>query len=494
MTRRADAAALATVDAAAPARTGARSYVHGSGAVTREQRRDLRDAMKAGRTARMRQAAAEHVDRVQSIAAATGREITATDWLLSSDWTDVEGERIDARAVLADAEQAAAHTGRNRGRYSDRNAARMTHRDAASLAAYAARCMARMSRPAMSDDEQQDAELDALAALLERGHGTFPRWDALTPSADAEQAGYDQTAERSRWRGWAYLTARAMSRTRHERLTAEQAADFSDPGEDAPTAEQAAAHAAELAASLAAYALESVEGSTLDALAATAPGKGLTAAERDALTIGLSGLTRAELAAARGVDADTVKKGAQRGRRALAARVPDAAAARQWARAAARKDRDGWDAALAATHVVPDAMRADAAPYRGVRLIWPPRIGEVGEEGDFLLPAAPVGAGSSARTAYAAADRISRDPRGCILRPGASLDRVRLRARTLRALAGTPRPEQAAAPVGATYAERTRPAPVSYGQTGSKERDRMRVDAERSAAAAARDIFPAYRR
>lgn len=512
----------------------ATDYRHGSGNVTRAQRDAAADGIRAGAIQRLRAAAAEHVSRVDAMAAA-GVTLPPAPYLLGTDWLDPEtGEERDAREVLAAAETAAAeraakrktiratlaelpadHPDRDKltgklaalsggtvGRYSPRDETRMTHRDAATIAAYAARCMARMSRPAMSESEQMDAECAAMLALMERGSGTFPRWDALSADADAAAQGYDQNRARDRWRGWAYLTARAMSRTRHERLSAEQPADWTDAGEDAPTPEQAAAMLADAAAAEVATALEAVEGSTVDALAATAPGDtALSAPERDALMLRLAGVTRAQLAAMRGVKDDAAKKSAQRGGKALAARVPDAAAARQWARAAAAEDRDGWDAAAALIRDRVNVMSPALPVYRGVRLSWPDRLPIIGPDAAYSVPSAPSGKGSSARAALAAAAQPYRLPRTAYrprrtrsgapaLAPHRLLARAARAHRTLAAL--EPRPVSTLDTAAAAPLIRTAPPLLHPAKIAGKEADQMRADAAAKRARALRWIAPGY--
>lgn len=515
--RRTTAAAAATVDRSAPPQTGPRTYVAGSGAVTRSEREALRDGIRAGAKMRLRLAAQSIVD----VANVTGGPTT----MLEVD--PITGEHLDAREVLAEA-AALARPGRGTG-HGATDPQRMAPRHATALARYAAGCAARMARPALTDSERWEAESEALARVLALTDlpGHMPRWDAI---GEADSTG-DQPATREvgtrgnvravtaysaayhRWRGWAFLQARKLNAERAERVAAETPADWTEADGEAPTPEQAAAAASEAATARLTDALSDVAPSAYF-LAAAAPGGALSGAERDALAIkltgctcpgrhreGCTGITRADLAAARGKSVETVKSNVKRGAAALARRVPDEHTGRRWAREASRR--------MARTLHQPteaDALAALAAAgplHSGARkpLAWPDRIGRVAD-GEFLLPPAPSGAGLSARRVLAAHWTPSPWkplPRATLSgAPALPAHRFLARpARALRTLAAiAPRPV-AEAPTGATLARHachplSRSARPVLHPSMSAITDRERASAARDRAAAMRWIAPGY--
>lgn len=389
------------------------------------------------------------------------------------------------------------------GRYVTTDGARMTPRDLARLAGYARRCAERMARPRLTEAEAEDVEQDALAAILARGqrrpacavcgapsdgytdatdasprlprcyrcagstcgawhphpHGKLPRWDALTPAdldgaderpADGRESGASSArmdALRGQWRGFSYLEARAAIRRRHERLTVEQGADWTPTGEsDAPTPEQRAALAADERSSALLEDLDTgavVHG--VYALSATA-GAPLTAPERDALALSLSGWTRAQLATARGVSTDAIKQGGKRGRASLAKRTPERADAQRWAQDAQRRlaNLTRPDERSEAARVL--AERLDV--YRGARQSWPPREAPCDGGDTGHLPAPIVGAGTRANVPvtsaigcaqWAPVPRRTRSGAPRVARP-APLAPWHVRALAAHALATAPAP------------------------------------------------------
>jgi hypothetical protein len=390
-TRRTTATTAAAADKANRRRRPS-DYVAGSGAVTVSERAAAADGIAAGAKQRLRLAAREIVE---TCAALRADGCTLPDGAYRMPDTDPEtGEQLDAREVLRAAAERA-RPGRGFG-IGANDPARLTAADVAALANYGARCAARMARPRLSADESADVAADITLAIIARGaRGILPRWDALAP-ADWQGAPTAADRTRDRWRGFAYVTARALViRDRGARLAAEVPADWTPAADGAdPTPEQRAAAAADTATAALTDALEGVAPLT-HFLAATAPGGALKSAEGDALALALSGMTRAQIAAARGADANTVKVGAKRGRAALLKRCPEQDTARRWARAAARRMARITTAPTDVDRLAALAAAA-AAPYRGVRLSWPDRVAHTTPEGDYIIPPAPAGAGTRA--------------------------------------------------------------------------------------------------
>jgi DNA-binding CsgD family transcriptional regulator len=415
-------------------------YLHHGAPVTVAEREAAADGAAAGWKARQREAAADVIR--------TAEHVPGASYVMPPDFWPLDretGERVpaDARAILAEAEAAAAErvkalpearailarlravrserplTAKERkahaaaldlvtarvsvGRFTLASQHHMTQRDVVSLARYARACAERMARPRLSEAEAQDVESDAALAILARAvsPGAMPRWDALAGVAQDTDAlaesGITADDRRGAWKGFAYLEARAAIRRRHERLSTEQAADFTAPGEDdAPTPEQAAAMAAEAASAALLDALDT--GSTqhgVYALSATAEAP-LSAPERDALSMALSGLTRKEIAEARAVSTEAVKKAAQRGRKALDQRGTTEQDATRWAACAGRRLRN-----LSRPDDRTPAQRAMAqavATYRGVRLAWPDREAPCDGGDTGHVPAPITGAGEHGRT------------------------------------------------------------------------------------------------
>jgi DNA-directed RNA polymerase specialized sigma24 family protein len=459
--------AAATVTAPLP-KAGPRHgvYLHHGGPVTVAEREAAADGAAAGWKARQREAALDVIG--------TADHVPGASYCMPPEFWPYDretGERVpeDARAVLAAAEAAAAERVAARpearvilarmrtiaaerpltaaeakakakaldivtarasvGRYRLADPMRMATADVIRLAAYARRCAERMARPRLTEAEGEDVNGQALAAILAKAPhpGGLPRWDAL---AGAERTTEDDDAlaasgitlddRKGAWRGFSYLEARSYIRQRHARLSAEQAADFSAPGEDeTPTPEQAAALAAEAASAVLADALDTgpVQHGTY-ALAATAD-DALSAPERDALSMALSGLTRSEIAAARAVSTEAVKKAAQRGRKALQARATTEDDARRWAACAGRRLRN--------LHRPDDrtpaerAMAADVARNRAVKLTWPDRVAPYADpnaEGDDAVPAPIIGAGTRANVPALSAGPGHAEGRQHAPRPG----------------------------------------------------------------------------
>lgn len=513
MSRRSNAVTAARTEAAANESAALASWN-----LSAAEKQAQRDGIRAGYKLRLRTAAASIVQTCEALRA-EGITVSQSAYLMTE--CDPEtGEHLDARSVLAEAEErAAAH---RRGRWVLPDGSRMQAGDLMRLAAYARRCAERMARPPLSESEAADVEGNALAAILARAdlRGALPRWRALAGddlSAAVEGGGMTREALetlRGRWRGFAFLEAREAIRKRHKRLSAETAADWSEAGEDGATPEQAAAAAAETAGAVLRDAVADLA-LPVYFLSATAPGESdCRPAERDALALALSactckgktepmaeddqrcgycgGVSRAMLAAARGVDSEAVKKGAQRGRKHLAARVDTRTDVARWTARAERRAVASV-ARPAGRPLVEAAMHADIAPTVSARQVWPDRVGKVGKDGAYSVPAPPAGAGTRAN--------VARPVIGCAERPAlprrtvsgapilpAHLATLRHLARTARTLAAIPPREAANVPAGVTYSAPpalSMSAPSGHPAPG-KERMRMRTAAAEARQRAAR--------
>jgi hypothetical protein len=520
MSNRRSTAATATATDKANRRTLPTEYVAGSGGVTATERAALADGIRAGAKQRLRLAAR---DIVLTVAALRADGIDPGERAYRMTECDPEtGENLDAREVLREAVERA-KAGRGFG-IGANDPGRMTADDVARLAAYGANCAGRMARrPRLTDDERLDIGAEIAAAIVERGTdvtdgrcadwfhapygtvrtdartmrleaamSTLPRWDALNPD-DWSGAPTEGDRSRDRWKGFAYMTARRLILARHERVTSEMSADWSDSGEDAPTPEQRAATAADIATAVVTTALESAAPLTYF-LSATAPGGALKQPEIDALSLGLTGLSRADLAAARGVDAEAVKKGAQRGRKSLLTRVDNVTAAREWARAA--------DARMARLIYAPtDEERAarimvgTLSPNRRVRLSWPDRIGRM-EADAYVIPPAPSGAGTRANVPALAYGPAEREPMPRATRSGApTLTHRQLLAplaRAWRTMGRIGLRQTSDLDTSGAVVIAPRKPTVAGHPAPALERVRMQRDARAADARSARWVFPEY--
>lgn len=359
------------------------------GAETMNDRRRMDEdaAKKVGAKVQRRRAALEVVETARALGLP---EDHATGWRLAPTVKQrADGEQgDDARAILADVPRLRTDRhGRitanpNAAAYAPRTvttgaAAHLAYRDrdlipATALLALCEQAAKKVRTTAVLDRDEMTARV--VVAVLKATGGALPRWDAR----DADAADLSAAARRDRWRGFLLGVARNELRMEQREHGADLPADWSPTDEETePTSEQKAAAAADAAAAGIAEAIERTDPSTVDALAQTAPGGPLSSAERDELLMAIAGLTRAQVAAARGVSDEAVKKAAQRSRRdgMLARRAPDAATAAVWARKAARMDRDERDALE--PWLNPDRLRPLMAPpvasYDGVRLRWADR-------------------------------------------------------------------------------------------------------------------------
>lgn len=209
----------------------------------------------------------------------------------------------------------------------------------------------------------------------------LPRWDALDRDDDAAKAarrdGGSDAKQRDRWRGWLVQAGRFIATDEHRKHGWNVAADWTPADNDdaSETAEQKAAAAAERLSAAAAAAVDNASHlDWVEALADAAPDDNpLSGAERDALLLALAGMTRAEVAALRGVSDETVKKQAQRGRKHLDERVPDARTAARWAAAARAADTDDGDAFLERVAVGRSIAYPRVPSADPVHLRWPER-------------------------------------------------------------------------------------------------------------------------
>lgn len=490
MSNRRTTAATATATDKANRRTLPTEYVAGSGGVTANERAALADGIRAGAKQRLRLAAR---DIVLTVAALRADGIDPGERAYQMTECDPDtGENLDAREVLREAVERA-KAGRGFG-IGANDPGRMTAADVARLAAYGANCAGRMARrPRLTDDERLDIGAEIAAAIVERGTvNMLPRWDALNPD-DWSGAPTQGDRSRDRWNGFAYMTARRLILARHERVTSEMSADWSDSGEDAPTPEQRAATAADIATAVVATALESAAPLTYF-LSATAPGGALKQPETDALALALTGLKRADLAAARGVDALAVKMSANRGRKSLAARVDSMSAARQWARAA--------DTRMARlTYAPTDEERAarimvgTLTPNRSVRLSWPDRIGRM-EADAYVIPPCPVGKGTRANMPalnYGPMERLA-IPRAT--RSGAPTlthrELLAPLARAWRTMGRVGLRQTSDLDVSDAVAIAPRVPTIAGHPAPGKDRMMMQRDAREKAQRAARWVFPEY--
>jgi hypothetical protein len=430
------------------------------GAPTTLAAQAVSDGVRAGSRYRMRLLAASIVENVEALRA-SGVTVAEDAFLMPADST---GEQADARTVLADWQDSAA-AGRGYG-IGMRDRSRMTERDLTNLADYARRCALKMTRGTLSDDEAEEIEASARTAILDRGgceqltctcggpaayalrapstdgatvpacfrcadgiprnlrralptRVLLPLWDALTP--DDVEGAREQSAtrevgitarrrmvanyvapDRDDWRKFSYLHALRALKARALKLAKEAPADWSDPGEDAPTDAQRAARAADIATE---YLTDAVESSAVltYALQVSAPGAPLHKDEATALTLDLLGCTckgrhvqgckgvrRADLAAARGATGNAIAQQAKRGRPRLAARIIEPADAVAWLDDAVARvsniDRTPTERErLARVAIGAHVMR------RSVRLAWPDRAAD--EDGN-VSPI--VGAGTRA--------------------------------------------------------------------------------------------------
>lgn len=492
--RRSTATAAATEDRKQRSNRPATDYVAGRG-VTVAERQAEADGIAAGAKQRLRLAARDILATCNALRA-DGREVPPNAYLMPD--TDEAGEQLDAREVLREAAQRA-KPGRGFG-HGENDAAHLTATDVARIGAYGSYCAQRMTRNRMPVADLEEVESSVVLAVLAKGaRGVLPRWDALK-RADLEGVPTDVDTLRGTWRGFGYLEARRAVGEWRAKQDAETAADWSEPGEDAPTVEQRAAMASEAAH---ARLNDGVESSALltYALAATAP-EVLTKDESTALTLatlgctckgrhreGCKGVTRADLAAARGVGAEAVKKSAQRGRKTLA-RLADADP-HQWARRADERlarmtfqpsELDRLAALAAAGH---------GAPYRGVRLSWVDRVATVTPEGEYVIPPAPKGAGTRANvpaTGHNPARTWKALPR--LTRTGAPgmTDLPRLPYRLADAVRNAPAPLIGPLPRADQPAHRER---ITTGHPApSPEIARMARDSARAQERAAQWIFP----
>jgi hypothetical protein len=424
MSNRRETAAAATKSARASRKAPTNEYRPGSGAVTRAEREAVADGIRAGAKQRLRLLARDIVGTCTALRN-DGREVTEAMFSFRCPTCEASGAdcrtcentgEVDARDVLADA-AAAARPGRGFGtgwktaddQTGAPNGARLTGADVMALASYGATCAGRMARPSLGSEEWTDVRSYVAEAILKRGaYGLAPRWRSLRP-ADYTGAPIKVEALRDQWKGLAYMAGRRwILDVRAPQLAAEVPADFSDPGEDAPTTEQAAANASEIATAVLMEAMAETEPDVtwLDRVHRVKP------TERDALSIGYAGNKRADLAAARSVEATAVKMSANRGRKALDARfnlpacppnkitperieaeriaAPDV---KRWAREAARRKAAASGPADPLAEVT-RVQAGDVHPYRGVRLSWPDRQPDYSDGADTHLPAPITGAGT----------------------------------------------------------------------------------------------------
>jgi len=332
-TRRIEAAAAVKAPSAAVKATADAIRRTKEGTATRNdaERLDALAQVKAGAIARERESALELVELVQAQIAA-GVVPTAGAYILKY---DAEGEPIDARDVVADA--LAPRQGKPSRRATRRALPwQITDTDLVRLAWGAVKFAARVAAGS-SPETFSEAHAEAVAAMiaaapaspcgcvatLARRYGSPLAWIAaaesgaaradcprcngarVVPQLDRRVVDLDAMAKAGR-----NAAQRCFEADRRAApLDADELAAKLDADADAAL-DVASVTAAELA----------------DALALDSP------AERAALLIECGGMTRAELARAHGITAESAKKNAQRGRKALAIKLTNPAAITEAAR------------------------------------------------------------------------------------------------------------------------------------------------------------------
>jgi hypothetical protein len=285
-----------------------RRFNNGTATRSDRERVETAEGIKAAAAVKVREEARSIIESCRALQVPDGD----SRWLTPND----DGDMVDARDFMASL------PARSRSKYAP-TSEWLTGQD-----------LMRTARRAVGGVKGDAEDLAAIVVLtvLEKLNvkgAALPRWEDVDRLTELDPTTVDAVAladtRRKKLAALMGGIARNLSAEEMRKHGAQISADYSQPEEgEEPTAEQRAAAAAEQAAGHVDDAMTAVDGDYCDAMRDTAPvlyGK----AEDAAVRMALSGLTRADLAADRTGKSDAVKKAAQRGRKALASKLHDAA-------------------------------------------------------------------------------------------------------------------------------------------------------------------------